>query len=63
MAQAKKSVFLFFQSEKVSIDKYYEEFKALVAVVETYGVTFVEPSVIKSELILASMTGKQDMTM
>ena len=35
--QDKKRVFLLVQSNYLSIDKYYEEFKALVAVVETYG--------------------------
>ena len=34
---------------------YYEEFKAMVAVVETYRQTFVEPGVVKKELTLVSV--------
>ena len=47
--QAKKRVFLLIQSEHLSINKYYEEFKALVAVVETYGGTFVKLGMIKKD--------------
>ena len=61
MVQAKKMVFLLTQSEHVSIDKYYEEFKVLVAVIETYGRTFVGPGVAEKELTLASVALKQDM--
>ena len=35
VVQAKKRVFLLIQSEYLSTKKYYNEFKALVAVVET----------------------------
>ena len=50
-----------------SIDKNYEEFKALVGVIETYGGTFVEPSFINNELTLTSVvmhqgTNGEDMT-
>ena len=42
------------------VDKYYEEFKALVTVVETYGGTFLEPDVLEKQLldtgVLADMT-------
>ena len=48
-------VFILAQSRNISIDKYYEEFKAFVVVIETYGRTFVEPSVIENKLTLASM--------
>ena len=41
MVQAKKMVFLVVQLEHISRDKYYEVFKALVAVVETYGGTLL----------------------
>ena len=47
VVQAKKRVFLLVQYEYLSLNKYYEEFKALVVVVETYGGTFADPGVIK----------------
>ena len=55
VVQAKNRVCLLVQSEHVSIDKYYEEFKTLVAVAETYGGTCFEPGVVKKELTLASV--------
>ena len=60
IVQAKKRVFLLIQSEYLSIDKYYEEFKALVAVVETYGGTFADPGIIEKELANAGVTVKND---
>ena len=61
MECGKKRVFILIQLDHGSIDKYHEEFKALVAVVETYGGTFVEPGVVGKELMLASVALKQDM--
>ena len=60
VVQAKKRVSLLVQSEHLSINKYYEEFKTLVAVVETYGGTFVKPGMIEKELTFAGMTLKQN---
>ena len=60
VVHTKKRVFLLIQSEHVSIEKYYEEFKESVAIIETYGGTLVELSMIKNELILVSVDVQQD---
>ena len=60
MLQVEKRAFLLVQSEHLSIDRYYGEFKVLVAVIETYSRIFFELGVIKKELTDASITLKQD---
>ena len=60
MVQAKNRVCLLIQSEHVSIDKSYVEFKTLVAVVETYGGTFVEPGMVEKEPTFAYVALKYD---
>ena len=60
VVQAKKRVVLLIQSNYLSTDKYYDKFKALVAVVETYGRTIVEPGIIEQELADANILAKQD---
>ena len=47
ITEGKERLFLLVLSEYLSIDEYYNEFKALVVVVDTYGRSFADPGVIK----------------
>ena len=56
LVQAKKRVLLFYQLETMSNDKYVEQFKARVLVVETYGGSFSqEPVLLRDELAEAGV--------
>ena len=63
VVRVKKRVFLFVQLKYVTVDKYYEEFRALAMAVETCDKTFVKLCVVESELMLTGMNKEVNKTM
>ena len=60
MFQAEKRVYIFIQAYNATFDKYYEEFKVLVAAVWMYCGTFVEPCKVKVKLEIMGVTKDVD---